>query len=129
MNTLTKSAKQLVSDARERIVEIETSDALHLVGQQNVVFVDIREPREREKTGTIPGSIHCARAFLEFAVDPSSPLHKTEFSEDKQFIIYCASGMRSALAVSSLQDMGFDAAHLKEGFGGYIKQGGATASV
>ena len=129
MKTLKKSAKQLVNDARARIVEIETIDALNLSNQENTVLIDIRETREREKSGTIPGSVHCPRAFLEFAVDPSNPLHKPELAEDKQYVIYCASGMRSALAAASLQDMGFDAAHLKEGFGGYAKNGGVTESV
>jgi rhodanese-related sulfurtransferase len=129
LKTLKKSAKQLVNDARARIVEIETIDAMHLANQENTVLVDIREAGEREKSGTIPGSVHCPRAFLEFAVDPSSPLHKPELAEDKRYIVYCASGMRSALAVASLQNMGFDAAHLKEGFGGYAKSGGVTESV
>lgn len=129
MKTLKKSAKQLVNDARARIAEIETIDAMNLATQENTVLIDIREAGEREKSGTIPGSVHCPRAFLEFAVDPSSPLHKPELAEDKRYVVYCASGMRSALAVASLQDMGFDAAHLKEGFGGYAKGGGVTEPV
>ncbi|MFT5259389.1 MAG: rhodanese-related sulfurtransferase [Saprospiraceae bacterium] len=129
MPQITKTAKELVDEARTRIIEIETTDALNLVDSDDVVLIDIREAGEREKSGMLPGSIHCARAFLEFAVDPSSPLHKPEFAQDKQMVVYCASGMRSALAVASLQAMGFDAVHLKEGFGGYLKQGGKVEPV
>ena len=82
-----------------------------------------------QKAGTIPGRVHCARAFFEFAVDPASPLHKPEFAADKQYVIVLPSGMRSALAVASLQDMGFEAAHLKHGFAAYAKHGGAVEPV
>ena len=126
---LKKTAKELVNDARLRIQEIETESALLLPEREDVVLVDIREAKEREKSGTIPGSIHCPRAFLEFVVDPSHPLHKTEFAESKQYVLFCASGMRSALAAASLQDMGFEAAHIQEGFSAYLKNGGKVEPV
>jgi rhodanese-related sulfurtransferase len=90
----------------------------------NLVVVDIRDPRERDR-GHIPGSFHAPRGMIEFWVDPDSPYFKDVFGQDgKTYVFHCASGWRSALTVATLQDMGFDAAHLKEGFSTWEKQGG-----
>lgn len=124
---LTISAADMVAAARARIEEVETADAVALVGDPSVVFVDLRDPRERERSGFIPGSFHCPRGMLEFWVDPQSPYHKPIFAEDKRFIFHCASGWRSALSVATLSDMGFEAAHLKEGFSTWEAQGGPVA--
>ncbi|MEL6640454.1 MAG: rhodanese-like domain-containing protein [Pseudomonadota bacterium] len=121
---LKKSAAEMVADARARITEVSTADAIKALDDPNVVFVDIRDPRERDRTGVIPGAYACPRGMVEFWVDPDSPYHKPIFAEDKRFIFHCASGWRSALTVATLQDMGFDAAHLKDGFGDWAKQGG-----
>ncbi|MEN8892544.1 MAG: rhodanese-like domain-containing protein, partial [Planktotalea arctica] len=67
---------------------------------------------------------HAPRGMLEFWIDPDSPYFKTIFGEDKQFVFHCASGWRSALAVNTLNQMGFDAAHLREGFSTWEAQGG-----
>ncbi|GAB5468409.1 MAG: rhodanese-like domain-containing protein [Rhodospirillales bacterium] len=124
MPALTTTVAQMVSAARERIEEIETKDAIAMVGDPAVVIVDLRDVRERQRGGYIPGSFHCPRGMLEFWVDPSSPYFKDIFGEDKTFVFHCASGWRSALSVATLQDMGFKAAHLKEGFSTWEKQGG-----
>lgn len=118
------SAAQMVAAARARIEEIETDDGIAIVGDPNVQIVDLRDPRERARSGFIPGSFHCPRGMLEFWVDPDSPYFKDVFAQDKKFIFHCASGWRSAISVATLQDMGFDAAHLKEGFSGWEKAGG-----
>ena len=122
--TLKISAAQMVEKARARIEEIETADAIAMVNDPAVQIVDLRDPRERERTGFIPGSFHCPRGMLEFWVDPDSPYFKDVFAQDKKFVFHCASGWRSAISVATLQDMGFDAAHIKEGFGGWQKAGG-----
>tara|TARA_R110002020_G_scaffold114301_1_gene262897 strand:- start:10 stop:378 length:369 start_codon:yes stop_codon:yes gene_type:complete len=119
----------MVADARARIEEIETEEAIAMVGDPGVQIVDLRDPRERERTGFIPGSFHCPRGMLEFWVDPESPYYKEIFAQDKKFVFHCASGWRSALSVATLQDMGFDAAHLKDGFGGWEKAGGPVEKV
>lgn len=124
MPTLKTSVKEMVKHARARIEEIETPDLIGMVDDPNVIIVDIRDVRERQKLGYIPGSFHCPRGMLEFWVDPQSPYFKEIFNEDKKFVFHCASGWRSALSVALLQDMGFDAAHLKEGFSTWEKQGG-----
>lgn len=121
------SAATMVANARARIEEIETPDAIAMVDDPNVQIVDLRDPRERERTGFIPGSFHCPRGMLEFWVDPDSPYFKDVFAQDKKFVFHCASGWRSAISVATLQDMGFDAAHLKEGFSTWEKAGGPIA--
>ena len=125
MAKLKTSAADMVAAARARIEEIETPDLIAMVGDPNVVIVDIRDPRERGRTGFIPGAFHAPRGMIEFWVDPDSPYHKDVFSQEgKKYVFHCASGWRSALTVATLQDMGFEAAHLKEGFSTWEKQGG-----
>ncbi|WP_299025415.1 rhodanese-like domain-containing protein [uncultured Sulfitobacter sp.] len=127
--TLKITAAQMVANARARIEEIETADAIAMVNDPAVQIVDLRDPRERERTGFIPGSFHCPRGMLEFWVDPDSPYFKDVFAQDKKFVFHCASGWRSAISVATLQDMGFDAAHIKEGFSTWEKAGGPVEQV
>lgn len=125
MAKLKKTAAQMVQEARDRIEEVETADLIARVGDPNVVIVDIRDVRERQRTGFIPGSFHAPRGMIEFWVDPESPYHKDVFAQEgKKYVFHCASGWRSAITVATLQDMGFKAAHLKEGFGSWEKSGG-----
>ncbi|KNG92332.1 rhodanese-like domain-containing protein [Pseudaestuariivita atlantica] len=125
MPKLKKSAARMVAEARARIEEVETADLIARVGDPDTVIVDIRDPRERARTGYIPGSVHAPRGMVEFWVDPESPYFKEVFGQEgKRFVFHCASGWRSALTVATLQDMGFDAAHLREGFSTWEKQGG-----
>jgi rhodanese-related sulfurtransferase len=123
MKKLKLNSADMVAAARARIEEIETPDLIEKLDDPNIVVVDIRDIRERQR-GHIPGSFHAPRGMIEFWVDPESPYHKEIFAEDKQFIFHCASGWRSAITVATLQDMGFEAAHLKEGFSTWEKQGG-----
>ena len=125
MTQLKTSSSQMVADARARIEEIETSDLVAMLDDPDVVVVDIRDIRERQRAGFIPGSFHAPRGMIEFWVDPDSPYFKDIFAQDdKTFVFHCASGWRSALTTATLQDMGFKAAHLKEGFSSWEKQGG-----
>ncbi len=124
MPKLTTSVAAMVASARERITEIETPDLIAMVDDSDVVIVDIRDVRERQKSGYIPGSFHCPRGMLEFWVDPKSPYFKEIFGQEKRFVLHCASGWRSALSTATLQDMGFEASHLREGFSTWAKQGG-----
>ncbi|NNE78664.1 MAG: rhodanese-like domain-containing protein [Silicimonas sp.] len=124
MAKLTTSAAEMVAKARARIKEIETPDLIAKVDDPGVVIVDIRDVRERQRTGSIPGSVHAPRGMIEFWVDPESPYFKDVFGQDKTYVFHCASGWRSALTVATLQDMGFDAAHLREGFSTWEAQGG-----
>jgi len=124
MPKLKMPVSDMVEAARARIEEIETSDAIAMVDDPNIVIVDLRDIRERQRSGFIPGSFHCPRGMAEFWVDPDSPYFKEIFAENKKFVFHCASGWRSALTVATLQDMGFEAAHLKEGFSTWAERGG-----
>ncbi len=129
MPKLKISAAALVAAARARIEEVNTADAISMLDNPNVVFVDLRDIRERQRSGFIPGSFHCPRGMAEFWVDPDSPYFKEIFGEDRQFIFHCASGWRSALTVATLNDMGFPAAHLKDGFSSWAKADGPVDSA
>ncbi|MEM6617905.1 MAG: rhodanese-like domain-containing protein [Pseudomonadota bacterium] len=125
MAALKMTAAQMVAQARARIEEVETADLIAGLGDPDLVVVDIRDVRERQRTGFIPGSFHAPRGMIEFWVDPDSLYHKDIFSTPgKRFVFHCASGWRSALTVALLRDMGFEAAHLREGFSTWEAQGG-----
>ena len=125
MPSLKKSAAEMVAEARARIDEVETKDLIARLDDPDLVIVDIRDVRERQRSGHIPGSVHAPRGMVEFWVDPDSPYHKEVFAQEgKTYVFHCASGWRSALTVAVLQDMGFPAAHLREGFSTWADQGG-----
>ncbi|WP_299674325.1 rhodanese-like domain-containing protein [uncultured Roseobacter sp.] len=130
MNKLKRTSAEMVRAARDRIEEIETADLIARVDDPDVVIVDIRDIRERQRTGVIPGAVHAPRGMVEFWVDPDSPYYKEVFGQSgKTYVFHCASGWRSALTVATLQDMGFEAAHLKEGFSTWADQGGPVEQV
>ncbi|WP_224814903.1 rhodanese-like domain-containing protein [Hasllibacter sp. MH4015] len=121
---LKKTAAEMVADARARIEEVEITDLIAQLDDPDLVVVDIRDIRERNR-GFIPGSVHAPRGMVEFWVDPDSPYHKPVFAQEgKRYVFHCASGWRSALTVATLQDMGFAAAHLREGFSPWAAKGG-----
>ena len=122
-----KGYKALLAEAEADIVTIPTNQALALHGDAGVVFVDLRDPREIQREGRIPGSFSCPRGMLEFWIDPESPYAKPIFAEDKRFVFYCASGWRSALAAKTAQDMGLEnVAHVGGGFTAWKKAEGPT---
>jgi len=124
---LTKSSKQLVKEANAKIKTLSLDEAKEKLGQSDIQFVDIRDVRELEREGTIPGSLHVPRGMLEFWVDPDSPYFKPVFAEDKQFVLFCQSGWRSALATATLQDMGLNGVcHIDGGYSNWKNSGGAT---
>jgi rhodanese-related sulfurtransferase len=123
--TITKGYKALVAEANSKIETIPTEAAKALVGRDDVVLVDLRDPRELEREGRIPGAFHCPRGMLEFWIDPESPYHKPIFAEDKRFVFFCGGGWRSALAAAAAQEMGLaPVAHIEGGFGAWKKAGG-----
>ncbi|MCB1698751.1 MAG: rhodanese-like domain-containing protein [Pseudomonadales bacterium] len=123
--TLRITVAQMVADARGRIEEIDADDAIALPGDPDVVIVDLRDVRERQRGGYIPGSFHCPRGMVEFWVDPESPYYKDIFGSEAKFVFHCASGWRSAITVDTLQRMGFDnIAHIRDGFNAWCNAGG-----
>jgi rhodanese-related sulfurtransferase len=128
--TITISAKALVEAAEREIDNLSAEDALKLYGRDDTVLVDIRDIRELQREGRIPGAFHCPRGMLEFWIDPQSPYHKPIFAEDKRFVFFCAGGMRSALAAHTAQRMGLKpVAHIRGGFGAWKKAGGPVEAA
>ena len=124
---ITKGVKQLVEEANAEIETVPLDAAKALLEDDSVVFVDIRDVRELDREGMIPGAMHAPRGMLEFWIDPDSPYHKDIFASGKKFLLYCAGAQRSALAAKAIQDMGLKpVAHLEGGFGGWIEAGGPT---
>lgn len=120
-----KGFKQLLDEANAEIETLSVEQALALAGRDDVVFVDLRDPRELEREGRMPGAFRCTRGMLEFWIDPESPYHKPVFAEDKHFVFFCAGGWRSALAAKTAQDMGLEkVAHVEGGFGAWKQAGG-----
>lgn len=123
--TITKGYKALVAEAEREITTLSIEEARALHGSVDTMFVDLRDPRELEREGRIPGAFHCPRGMLEFWLDPGSPYFKPVFGEDKRFVFFCAGGMRSALAAKTAQDMGLKpVAHIAGGFGAWRRSGG-----
>jgi rhodanese-related sulfurtransferase len=119
------SYNALVEAARREIVEVAPEDVIAEVGTGNIVIVDVRDIREVERDGRIPGSFNCPRGMLEFWIDPASPYFKPVFGEPKRFIFHCSLDWRSALATHTAQTMGLEnVAHLKGGFKAWKNAGG-----
>jgi rhodanese-related sulfurtransferase len=122
--TITRGYKQLLEEAEAGIETLDPADVHALMGQPGITLVDLRDPRELEREGKMPGALHCPRGMLEFWIDPESPYARPAFQEDKKFIFFCAGGWRSALAAKTAQDMGLKpVAHMRGGFGAWKKLG------
>ena len=114
----------LVAAARERIDNLSLEEAQQEIAAEGTLLVDIRDPRERERDGTIPGAKHVTRGMLEFWADPESPYYKSFFQFDTPIVVYCAGGLRSALAADTLKTLGFtDVGHIEGGFGAWKSAG------
>jgi rhodanese-related sulfurtransferase len=121
---ISKGYKQLIAEAQAKIRTLTLEDAKAKFGEPNVMFVDIRDVRELEREGMIPGALHAPRGMLEFWVDPESPYYKEIFGSGKAFVLYCQSGWRSSLATATLQDMGLTPiCHLEGGFKAWKEAG------
>ena len=120
-----KRVKDMVAEANEIVAHAPAANLFALHGQDGVTFVDLRDPRELERDGMIPGAFHCPRGMLEFWIDPDSPYAKPQFQTGNKFVFYCASGWRSALSARVAQEMGLEnVMHITDGFGGWKKSGG-----
>ncbi len=118
-----KSAQTLVFDALKQIKTISSEEALKMHNNRECNLIDLRDVRELEKEGRVEGANHIPRGMLEFWLDPNSPYFKEgKLDMNKEMVLFCAGGLRSALAAKSLKDMGFDkVSHIDGGFGS-IKQ-------
>lgn len=119
-----KTAAELVAAAKQDIENLTVDQVVAELQDGKAVLVDIRESEERVQSGFIPGAIHLPRGMLEFYADPSSPYYRSEIAPDRRVILHCAAGGRSALAVRTLQDLGYhNVAHLDGGFGAWVADG------
>jgi rhodanese-related sulfurtransferase len=124
MKASRKGYKQMVDEAKSRITSITPEEAKGRLGRDEVVFVDLRDVRELEREGMVPGAFHCPRGMLEFWIDPDSPYHKDIFAGDKQFVFYCNGAWRSALAADVAQQMGLEnVVEMEGGFAEWKKKG------
>jgi len=123
-----KTAKSMVDEAMADITTYSVDQARSLHGRDDVQFIDIRDVRELEREGMIPGAFHAPRGMLEFWVDPESPYYKPVFAENKTYILYCHSDWRGVLAAATLKEMGLpNVFHLAGGFSEWKKSGAPTA--
>jgi len=129
-----KRVKDMVAEANAEVDHMPAAEAVSLYGedglQDDTVFVDLRDVRELQREGKVPGAFHCPRGMLEFWIDPESPYAKPVFQEDKRFVFYCASGWRSALSAKAAQDMGLArVAHIEDGFSAWKALGAPVEEV
>ena len=124
-NKLTKNVATMVEEAKASIEEISVEEAIAQMDKEGVLIVDIRDVRERQREGFIPGSFHCPRGMVEFWVDPESPYYNKKFEKNTKFLFHCAVDWRSALTVETINKMGFEGAcHIQGGFNAWRDSGG-----
>ena len=115
----------LIEAAEAEIETISVKQALALHGDADVAFIDLRDTRELDREGRIPGAIHIPRGSMEFRIDPRSASHHEVFSSDKRFVFFCAGGVRSALAAHTAKRMGLEpVCHVAGGYGAWKRAGG-----
>ena len=128
--TIVRGIKAMIDEANAVVEVMSAEDAIKAAQQPGVILIDIRDPREIERDGRIPGAFSCTRGMLEFWIDPESPYAKPVFQESKKFIFHCAGGLRSALAAKTAHDMGLaPVAHMAGGFAAWRDAGGAVEKV
>lgn len=119
-----KGFKTLVAEANALVRTLSIEEARELHGRPDVLFVDLRDPRELDREGRIPHAFHCPRGMLEFWIDPESPYAKPQFQQDVTYVFFCGGGWRSALAARTAQEMGLTpVAHVDGGFSAWKKSG------
>jgi rhodanese-related sulfurtransferase len=128
---ITKGFQTLVDEAMAQVITYSVDQVRGRLTDPKVQIVDIRDPRELEKEGTLPGALLAPRGMLEFWVDPDSPYFKPVFAdESKEFILFCGAGWRSALATKTLRDMGMtNVAHIDGGFTAWKKADAPMVSL
>lgn len=122
-----KGYRALVDEAMAVIRTYSVEEAKEKLADPNVQFVDVRDVRELEREGVVPGAFCAPRGMIEFWIDPESPYFKPVFGEGKEYIFFCAAGWRSALTTKTAQDMGLEkVAHIEGGFSAWKAAGAPT---
>lgn len=129
VQSITKGVSTLLEEANQIVKTLPVAEAKSLYDNPDYVFVDLRDIRELQRSGQIPGAFSCPRGMLEFWIDPKSPYHKPVFNQDKIYVFYCASAWRSALSAKTAQEMGLKPVlHLEGGFSQWVKEDGPVAN-
>jgi rhodanese-related sulfurtransferase len=123
------TVKQMLEAANAAVPKITPAEAREIIDKGNTLVVDVRDAPEVEKSGKVAGAVHVSRGMLEFRADPESPSHDKNFAKDKNVILYCASGGRSALAGKLLKDMGYEHVYNVGGFKDWADSGGAVEKM
>ncbi len=124
------TVREMVDDAKTRIENLSIEQVQAERKDGNATLIDVRDVRELWREGTIPGARHVPRGMLEFWADPKSEYHKDFMQPNARVILYCAGGLRSALAADALNRLGYkDVAHLESGFDEWKRHGGEVAEV
>lgn len=118
------SVKEMMEAANAAVPRITPAQAKEMMANGNALVVDVRDAPEVEKSGKIAGALHVSRGMLEFRADPASPYHDKHFAKDKTFILYCASGGRSALSAKALKELGFEHVYNLGAFKDWAESGG-----
>lgn len=122
---ITRTVADLVAEADAAVRTVTIDEALAMQGQDDFVFIDLRDIREVARTGRVKGATHVPRGMLEFWIDPQSPYHKPVFAQDATYVFYCAGAWRSALAAKTAQDMGLHpVAHMDGGMKAWLEADG-----
>ena len=120
--TITRGFQDLLDEANSVVTTINVDEASNLLNSDKHIFIDLRDVRELQRAGKIPGAFSCPRGMLEFWIDPASPYHKDIFNQDKTYVFYCASAWRSALSALKAQEMGLaPVVHIEGGFTAWAK--------
>jgi rhodanese-related sulfurtransferase len=124
------SLRDKLRKASEEIASISVDDAQSLLGDLNVIFVDVREVHELQREGTIPGAVHASRGWLEFTLDPISPSYNAKLTPKAELVIFCSTGMRSLLSAQTMVEMGFSKVrNLDGGFTAWRNRNGPVAAA
>jgi len=124
-----KTAAQMVADVEGRIENLIPEQVANEVEAGDATLIDIREDDDRIQNGAIPKSVHAPRGMLEFWADPTSAFHRKEFDPARRTILYCGGGSQSALAADTLQEMGYNDAHLDGGISAWKEEGQQVEEV
>jgi len=125
-----RSVRQMFDEAMSEVETWTVEQAREALGRPGVTFIDLRDPREIWRDGGIPGAINVTRGMLEFWIDPESAYAKEFFQTGNRFVLFCAGGVRSALAAKTAQDMGLaPVCHIQGGFGAWKKAGAPVETV
>jgi rhodanese-related sulfurtransferase len=120
------SLKQMMDEANAAVPRITPAQARDMIAQGNTLVIDVRDAPEVEKSGKVAGAVNVSRGMLEFRADSESPYHDKNFAKDKNVIVYCASGGRSALSGKVLKDFGYERVYNLGSFKDWTDAGGSV---